>query len=59
MRLFTNYLETKYSLLQIDICSFQKMVSCGKPKIPEEAITALNHPITMEEFREAVKKGKR
>ena len=35
------------------------MVSCGMPKIPEEAITALNHPITMEELREAVKKEKR
>jgi hypothetical protein len=35
------------------------MVSCGKPKIPEDANTVLDHPITMEEVREAVKKGKR
>ena len=58
MRLFTNFLETKYSLLQIDMRSFQKMVSCGMPKIPKEANTALDHPITVEELREAVKKGK-
>jgi hypothetical protein len=35
------------------------MVSCGMPKIPEDANTVLDHPITMEEVREAVKKGKR
>ena len=59
MRLFTKFLETKYSHLQIDMRSFQKMVSCGIPKIPGDANTELDHPITMEELREAVKKGKR
>ena len=58
MRLFTNFLETKCSLLQTDMRSFRNTVSCGKPKIPEKANTVLDQPITMEELREAVKKGK-
>ena len=41
------------------MCSFQRMVSCGMPKIPGDANTELDQPITTEELREAVKKGKR
>jgi len=37
---------------------FQKMVSCGMPKIPGDANTELDQPITTEELREDVKKGK-
>ena len=59
MRLFTNFLETKYSHQQMDKRSFQKLVSYGMPKIPEDSNTELDHPITMEEMRETVKKGKR
>ena len=59
MRQFTDFLETKYSLLPIDTRSFQTMVSCEMPKIPEDANTVLDNPITLEEVREAVKKGKR
>ena len=59
MRLFTNFLETKYSQHQTDMRSFQKMVSCGMPKIPGDANTELDQPIAMEELRDAVKKGKR
>jgi len=58
MRLFTNFLETKYSQHQTDMRSFQKMVSCGMPKIPGYANTELDQPITMEELWDAVKKGK-
>jgi len=58
MRLFTNFLETKYSHHQVDKRSFQKLVSCGMLNIPGDANTELDHPITMEELREAVKKGK-
>jgi len=50
MRLFTNFLETKYSQHQTDMRSFQKMVSCGMPKIPGYANTELDQPITMEEL---------
>jgi len=59
MRQFTNFLETKYSLLPTDTRSFQTMVSREMPKIPEDANTVLDNPITLEEVREAVKKGKR
>ena len=59
MRLFTNLLKTKYSHLLIDTRSFQKMVSCGMPKIPGDANTELDHPIAMEELHEALKKWKR
>jgi len=38
---------------------FQKLASCVKPRIPGDANTELDHPITMEEFLEAVKKWKR
>jgi len=43
----------------MDKRSFQKLVSCGMPKIPRDANTELDHSITIEELREAVKKGKR
>jgi hypothetical protein len=59
MRQFTNFLETKYSLHPIDTSSYQTMTSCEKPKIPEDANTLLDNPITLDEVREAVKKGKR
>jgi len=59
MRQFTNILETKYSLLPIDTGSFQAMVSRELPKIPEDANPVLDDPITLEEVREAVQKGKR
>ena len=59
MRLFTIVLERKYSHHQMNKRSFQKMVSCGMPKIPGDANNELDHPITMEELREAVNKGKR
>jgi len=36
MRLFTIFLETKYSLHQMDNISFQKLVTCDMPKIPED-----------------------
>jgi len=39
--------------------SFQWMVSCGMLNIPGDANTELDQPITMEELRVAVKKGKR
>jgi len=52
MRQFTNFLETKYNLLPIDTPSFQTMVSCEAPKIPEDANTVLDNPITLEEVRE-------
>jgi len=38
---------------------FQKMVPFVMPKIPEDANTDLDHPITMQELREPLKKGKR
>ena len=58
MRLFTNFLKTKYVQLHIDMFILQKMVSCGMPKIPVYANTELDQPITMDELLEAVKKGK-
>ena len=57
-RLFTNILDSKYSRHQADRRSFQKMVSCDMPKIPGDTNTELDQPITMEELRDVVKKGK-
>ena len=59
MRLFTIFLETKYNHYQMKKRSFQNLVSCGMPKIPGDANNELDHPITLEELREAVNKGKR
>ena len=52
-------LETKYSLPQMNNRSFQKLVTCDMSKIPEDANNEIDHPITTEELREAVNKGKR
>ena len=52
MQQFTNFLQTKYSFLPADTRSFQTMVSYGMPKIPEDANTVLDNPITLEEVRE-------
>ena len=44
--------------IQSDTNSFLKMTSCGMPQIPAGANTELEHPITMDELRTDVKKGK-
>ena len=58
MRLFTSFLETKYSFHQMNNHSIQKLVTCDMPKIPEDANNELDQPITMEELRDAANKGK-
>jgi exonuclease III len=59
MKQFVDFLTKKYSPLPSDTNSFQKMTSCGMEKIPDTENTILENPITMEELKETVKKGKR
>ena len=60
MRLFTNFLGGGNTVITSWISViFQKLASCGMPKIPEDANTEPDHPITREELREAAKEGKR
>jgi hypothetical protein len=59
MQQFENFLTKKYSLLSSDTNSYQKVISGEMPKIRDEENTILENPITIEEVREAVKKGKR
>ena len=60
MRLFTNFLGGGNTVITRWISViFQKLASCGMPKIPEDANTEPDHPITREELREAAKEGKR
>jgi len=59
MKIFTTYLESKYSNIQCDTNSFVKMTSCGMPHIHVDANTELDNPITIDELRKAVEKRKR
>ena len=58
MRIFTNFLVTKYEHLHIDVSSLRKITSCGMPKIPASVNTEVDKTITMEELLVAVKEGK-
>ena len=58
MNIFTTYLESKYRTINSEEICYKKMTACGMPKIPAEANTELELPITMEELRTAVNKGK-
>ena len=58
MRQFTNFLEIKYSPPDW-YTQFSNDGVLWDAKIPEDANTLLDNPITLEEVREAVKKGKR
>ena len=59
MKIFTTYLESKYSNIQRDTNSFLKMPSCGMPQINIDANTEFDSPFTIDELRKAVDKGKR
>jgi len=58
MNIFTNYLESKYRTINSEIIIYKKMTACGMPQISAEANTELEIPITMEELRTAINKGK-
>ena len=59
MRIFKEYLNLKYSNIQSNICSYEKLISCSIPQILREAKEELDLPITMDELRVAVRKGKK
>jgi hypothetical protein len=58
LRVFTDYYTRKYSKIRIQEQAVADLLRCDVPKIPDEAQTTLDDPITIEELRNAIQAGK-
>jgi len=48
MHIFTEHMTNRYNRIMIDERLIQELISCGMNKIPMEANSAVEEPITME-----------
>jgi hypothetical protein len=58
MRVFTAYMDSKYSMKQTDPGAIQAILRTIHTSVPKEAHADLERQITMDELQDAVKQGK-